>query len=377
MKPASVHAASMAVLVVGMETDAAGDAFAAGIKYEFTQKGYTVVDNTAVQTKLAELRTAYKNGNTVDTVGLAAWGETNSIDFVQLVVEKGKDLTVSGREQLGQVVTCGATKYAGRAYYRTRFVPQETMPCERDECEKLIEMVVGKMVYVAGGVFEMGCKPGRDDINDACVSTALPLHYVRVNSFYIGPYEVTQELWKKVMGTNPSKPVGDSLPVNNVTWEAIAGVGGFLETLNAMTGRNFRLPTEAEWEYAARGCNAGVCESYEYSGSDTIDNVGWYGSNSNGNPHVGGKKPANGLGLYDMTGNQWEWCNDWYSATYYPSGTTASNPQDNPKGPNTGTLRSTRGGSFVSLATTCRVGNRSNFAPNYCELKHGFRLVLP
>jgi formylglycine-generating enzyme required for sulfatase activity len=373
MTPARVQAASMAVLVVGLETDAASDMFAASIRYEYTQKNYTVVENAVVGAKQAELRQAYKDGNTVDTVGLAAWGRANSIDFVQLVVEKDCDVTiwgstVSGREQLSQVVTCCTAKYTERPTYRTQFVP------------KALNSLRGEMVYLAGGVFEMGCKSGRDDITDSCHTNA-PAHYVRVNSFYIGKYEVTQALWWEVMGSLPSEITSDSAllgynkPVVFVSWDNVAGTGGFLERLNMLTGQNYRLPTEAEWEYAARGCSGGNCEDYEFSGSDTAENVAWYNGNSNGALHPVGQKPANARGLYDMSGNASAHCSDWYSATYYPSGTTPSSPQENPTGPLSGSSRIHRGGRWSASTRPCRIADRG-YAPSSSYYGHyGFRLV--
>jgi formylglycine-generating enzyme required for sulfatase activity len=369
----------LAVLVVGVGTDAASDAFATGIGYEVTQKGLyelvTAANNTAVKAKLTALRTLHAQGGTVDTVGLAAWGKKNGLDFVQLVVESDCSITigtstpVSGREQLSQVVSCGTAKYSGRGYYRTRFVSNLNQGTGLEE-----------MVFVAGGVFEMGCKSGRDGTCGPNAET--PVHYVRVNNFFIGKYMVTQALWKKVMGSLPSslsgRFVGDNKPVIYVSWNDIMGTDGFLAKLNVQTGKNYRLPTEAEWEYAARGCSRGVCESFEFSGSNTIGNVAYYGHDFNtGNPTTVGTLRANALGLYDMTGNGWEWCSDWYSSSYYSSSYTASNPQDNPTGPSTGSNRMLRGGSWFTPASMCRVAYRHPYTPNTPHLEVGFRLVLP
>jgi hypothetical protein len=310
------------------------------------------------------MRQAYKDGQPVDTVGLAAWGKTNSIDFVQLVVEKGIDLTISGREQLGHVVTCRTTKYGGRSYYRMLFAAQGTMPCECEcECEEnvcdetlsaVVRDLLGKeMVHVTGGEFQLATN-----------------YYVQLSDFHIGRYEVTQGLWKAVMGSNPSGLRGDTLPVENVTWDDIAGAGGFLETLNAMTGQSYRLPTEAEWEYAARGCKAGVCDAYTYSGSNNSDDV-WYLDNSNATTHAVGLKLANGLGLYDMSGSVREWCYDLYGS--YPSN-TSSTPAVNPTGAS-GTNRVTRGGSYHTNAAECRVATRSYNTPSLRHNCYGFRLV--
>jgi formylglycine-generating enzyme required for sulfatase activity len=375
----------MAVLVVGLETDAASDAFAASIKYEYTQKGYTMASDAVVLAKQTELRNRHKQNPPVDTAGLAAWGKTNSIDFVQLVVETSSALTISGRDQVAQVVSCGTTKYTGRPYYRMRFAAQGTVPCEC-ECEGRLEGLIGEMVSVAGGVFQMGCVSGRDG---SCNSDETS-HWVQVSSFKIGTYAVTQRLWDEVMGDLPddlnsiSTYQGFRKPVIYVSWDDITGSGGFLEKLNARTGKNYRLPTEAEWEYAARGCNAGVCESYVYSGSRSVGSVAYYYS-SNGPTTVGTKSP-NGLGLYDMSGNVNEWCSDWYDQ-YYGAGsssalssTTRAKPIVNPAGASSGYYRVLRGGNWSHDASISRVAYRYINTPNpdspsYRYNKFGFRLV--
>jgi hypothetical protein len=353
MTPASVQAASMAVLVVGLETDAASDVFAAGIRYEFGQKGYTMVTAPAVAAKLKELRDKHADGQPVDTAGLAAWGKTNNIDFVQLVVENDCDITIdgvtkSGREQLAQVVRCGTAQYSGRGYYRTRFVPHSP----NSDPIKVVE----EMVPVAGGVCQL-------------LGSS---YYVQLSDFYIGKYEVTQGLWKAVMGSNPSNFTGDNLPVEQVSWEDITRTNGFLAKLNAMTGKKYRLPTEAEWEYAARGCKAGICDSFEYSGSNTVGDVSWYDGDSSSVTHTVGTKFPNALGLYDMSGNVFEWCYDWHGS--YPSNTSTT-PAVNPTGASSSPCRVTRGGSWSSDASYCRVADRNCSRPGYRANDIGFRLV--
>jgi formylglycine-generating enzyme required for sulfatase activity len=231
------------------------------------------------------------------------------------------------------------------------------MPCEEKRGQSGLEKImIGEMVYVAGGVFQL----------------LESNYYVQLSDFYIGKYEVTQAVWKLVMGSNPSNFSGDSLPVDRVSWDDIVGSGGFLETLNALTGRNYRLPTEAEWEYAARGCNAGICDSYEYSGSDTIENVAWYADNSSSKTHAVGTKLANGLGLYDMSGNVREWCYDWYGN--YPSNTSTT-PAVNPTGAGSSVNRVNRGGSWLLSADRSRAANRDRNLPSYSSYNYGFRLV--
>ena len=190
-----------------------------------------------------------------------------------------------------------------------------------------------------------------------------PVHHVTLSNYYIGKYEVTQAQWEMVMGTNPSYFRGSNLPVDNVSWY---DVQEFIRKLNAMTGKSYRLPTEAEWEYAARG---GRSYGYKYSGSYYIDDVAWYIDNSYERTHPVGYKDPNELGIYDMSGNVWEWCQDW-------NGEYSIEPQTNPKGPSYGSDRVLRGGGWDCSPIVCRVSDRRWHTPdlrdNYC----GFRLAL-
>ena len=189
-------------------------------------------------------------------------------------------------------------------------------------------------------------------------------HSVTLSSYYICKYEVTQALWRAVMGNNPSNFKGDNLPVECVSWDDCQT---FINRLNSYTGRNFRLPTEAEWEFAARGGN--YSRHYKYSGSNYISDVAWYDGNSSYRTHPVGTKQANELGLYDMSGNVWEWCSDWY-------GSYSSYSQNDPTGPNSGSNRVKRGGSWSNGARGCRSTNRSNYAPGIRDDGLGLRLVL-
>ncbi|OPZ97874.1 MAG: Serine/threonine-protein kinase pkn1 [Bacteroidetes bacterium ADurb.Bin408] len=217
-----------------------------------------------------------------------------------------------------------------------------------------------EMVLVQGGTFTMGCtsEQGSDCDNDE-----KPSHRVTVSSFYMSKYEITQKQWMEIMGSNPSYFKGDNLPVENVSWN---DVQEFIAKLNEKTGRQYRLPTEAEWEYAARGGNKS--KGYKYSGSNTLSNVAWYGDNSGNTTHPVGSKMPNELGLYDMSGNVWEWCGDW-------DGAYGSSAQTNPTGPPSGSDRVDRGGSWHSYARYCRVSNRGNGNPGYRYYGIGFRLV--
>ena len=166
------------------------------------------------------------------------------------------------------------------------------------------------------------------------------------------------------MGCNPSRFEGSDLPVECVSWDTCQE---FIQKLNSLTGRNFRLPTEAEWEFACRG---GInSRGYKYSGSNDIDNVAWYDGNSGDQTHPVGTKAPNELGIYDMSGNVWEWCSDWY-ADY------TSNSQTNPKGPQSGSFRVGRGGSWNGRAGYCRSSYRCIINPAYRFGSLGLRLAL-
>lgn len=219
-----------------------------------------------------------------------------------------------------------------------------------------------KMVKVAGGTFQMGAtlEQGSDADSDE-----KPVHSVALPDYYIGQTEVTQELWEAVMGSNPSYFKGDNQrPVEKVSWNDCQE---FIEKLNRLTGKNFRLPTEAEWEYAARGGNKS--KGYKYSGSNNPDIVAWYDDISRGETHPVAQKQANELGLYDMSGNVWEWCKDWYDGY-------SSNSQNNPIGASTGSHRVLRGGSWGNFARFVRVSFRLNGTPGSRNGSFGLRLAL-
>ena len=205
--------------------------------------------------------------------------------------------------------------------------------------EFTVNGVTFKMIPVEGGTFTMGAS---DDDPDA-YDMEKPAHKVTLSDYYIGETEVTQELWQAVMGSNPSKFKGDNLPVENVSWDDCQA---FILKLNELTGQTFRLPTEAEWEHAARG---GIkSKGYKYAGSNTLKDVAWYDGNSGAKTHPVGSKSSNELGLYDMSGNVYEWCQDWY-------GSYSSSSQTNPSGASSGSYRVHRGGSWNFVAGRCRV----------------------
>lgn len=217
------------------------------------------------------------------------------------------------------------------------------------------------MVFVEGGTFTMGATS--EQVGEAD-DWEKPTHRVTLSDYYIGETEVTQALWKAVMGSNPSYFKGDNLPVENVSYD---DVKTFITKLNQKTGKTFRLPTEAEWEYAARGGKKS--KGYKYSGSDNINDVAWYKDNSDDKTHPVKTKRPNELGIYDMSGNVYEWCSDWY-------GKYTSEAQTNPQGPSGGSYRVLRGGSWSYFAGSCRASDRDyDFLSDLINVL-GFRLAL-
>ena len=217
------------------------------------------------------------------------------------------------------------------------------------------------MMPVEAGSFTMGATPEMENPRDNERTT----HRVTLTrNYYLGRTEVTQALWRAVMGANPSGFKGDERPVENVSWEDCQQ---FLQKLNALTGRTFRLPTEAEWEYAARGGWKG--RGCPYSGSRSLKEVAWYGGNSNGRTHDVGTKQPNELGLYDMSGNVWEWCHDWY-------GSYSRADQTDPTGPSGGSYRVIRGGGWYCNARYCRSSYRYYGTPDTRGDGLGLRLCL-
>ena len=211
-----------------------------------------------------------------------------------------------------------------------------------------------KMIYVEGGTFLMGSTNGYSDER--------PVHSVTLDSYYIAETEVTQAQWYAVMGSNPSSYTGDNRPVESVSWDDAME---FCKKLSELTGKKYTLPTEAQWEYAARGGNKS--KGYTYSGSNNIEDVAWYWDNSSSHHAVKTKQP-NELGIYDMSGNVWEWCLDWY-------GDYSSSSQKNPTGPMSGSRRVLRGGGWNYRASYCRVADRYYFTPSYRGSGYGFRVV--
>ena len=243
--------------------------------------------------------------------------------------------------------------------------------------EDFTEKVSGveiEMIYVKGGTFRMGAT---EEQGDDAYDYEKPVHSVTLSDYYIGKFEVTQGLWEEVMGTtiheqrikagySSTNGVGSDYPMYYVNWEEAQE---FCTRLGQLTGKNYALPTEAQWEYAARG---GVkSRGYKYSGSNTIGNVAWYRDNNSSSTHPVATKQPNELGLYDMSGNVWEWCSDWYASDYY-----YDSPQSNPTGPPTGSRRVLRGGGWINFAEYCRVSSRNHNYPSFRDSYYGFRVVL-
>jgi formylglycine-generating enzyme len=215
-------------------------------------------------------------------------------------------------------------------------------------------------VKVPGGCFQMG------DTFGGGSSDEKPVHEVCVDSFYMAQQEVTQGEYSKVVGQNPASfRWGERYPVEQVSW---SDAQAFINKLNELSSRNYRLPTEAEWEYAAR--NGGKEE--KFPGGDEIAEYAWYSENSNRSTQPVGSKQPNSLGLHDLLGNVWEWCHDWYGSGYY-----RESPRDNPAGPPSGTYRVTRGGGWNDTARSLRVTDRNSKTPGYRNARFGFRLVHP
>jgi sulfatase modifying factor 1 len=233
-----------------------------------------------------------------------------------------------------------------------------------------IQQQVDDMMYVEGGSFIMGCTAEQ---GEECADDEWPAHRVTLGAYFISRYEVTQGLWREVMGFDPANLAYkgcDPCPVDNVSWMDVIN---FIQAINKKTGLRFRLPTEAEWEYAARGGN--LSKGYRYSGSNDIDEVAWHRGNREPDSKYGrsypvGLKKPNELGIYDMTGNVMEWCLDYHSDHYY-----RNSPELDPTGPSRGSYRVLRGGSYGRYPSECRVSWRSSTIPDFRGAGVGFRLA--
>jgi len=219
-----------------------------------------------------------------------------------------------------------------------------------------------EFIFVKGGCYDMG-----DTFGDG-ESDEKPVHNVCISDLYMGKYEVTQEQWKTIMDSNPSdfSFCGNTCPVEMISWD---DTQEFIQKLNSKTGKSYRLPTEAEWEYVARSGNKK--EKYAGTSSDSdLDSYAWYNSNSYDETHPVGQKKPNGIGLYDMSGNVYEWCQDWFSSDYY-----RKSPRNNPQGPSSDGNRVLRGGSWLNEQALLRVSDRNDEKPSVRHRRIGFRLL--
>ena len=264
------------------------------------------------------------------------------------------------------------TRTTTTTYSQTGYASQPAPAANQDFTETAWGINM-KMIWVEGGDFLMGCTSEQSD----CGSDEQNVRRVTVDGFYIGMLEVTQSQWEKVVGTSiyqqwtkadnsgsPSRGVGPDYPMYCVSWDEAME---FCRLLSNKTGRTYTLPTEAQWEYAARGGNKN--EGAKYAGSNMIDAVAWYTDNSGSSTHIVGSKRANALGIYDMSGNVWEWCKDWYASSY------VSYDTNNPVGPSSGAYRVRRGGSWSDGASNCRVAYRYYNSPSNRYYNLGFRVV--
>jgi formylglycine-generating enzyme required for sulfatase activity len=380
---------TLAVFVVGMQTDALCNDLAQQIGAELNSDSrYNVLSSATdpVKTKLAELRKQDASG--IDRNALAEWGSKNGVSTICLVVDdiKGndhmfyarlidaKDSKVNGRgsyirtgvstSELPRVSSALARQLEGPARRPSAPAPTRSYPAELD-----IEMV-----FVEGGTFTMGCTPEQTSDCSTTADVEYP-HNVTVNNFHIGKYVITRAQWNAVIPANhPLASRGnyrydDQLPIEMVSWHDIDTA--FLPRLNRITGKSYRLPTEAEWEYAARGGKKS--QGYKFSGSSNLTEVGWVDYNSGNMTHLVGQKKPNELEIYDMSGNLWEWCRDWYNISYYKTSPT-NNPVNTTESTN-GRVR--RGGRAGSVEMYCRVAARNYNLPSDYFYYIGFRVVLP
>jgi formylglycine-generating enzyme required for sulfatase activity len=352
-------------------------AMTASIEGMYTQAKLQLADGTFTGKNTIQTITLYKKGNTATSATFEALVLPTTTD----------DGEVTFAFHVGDITFrhVRTTNYATHNLYRLNFALDFPIAILRNTCivprndENPIQNITilhpdifePQMVFVEGGTFTMGSPDGVGD------SDEIPEHDVTLNSFHIGKYPVTQGQWVAVMGTFISQQrdkadtnaslfgVGDNYPMYYVNWDEAQE---FITKLNEMTGKNYRLPTEAEWEYAARGGNRS--NGYIYSGSDIAGDVAWYSGNSGSSTHPVCEKAINELGIYDMSGNVWEWCNDWH-------GSYSVDAQANPSGPSSGSDRVLRGGSWDYGTNNCRVANRGCNIPEYRYGNVGFRVVLP
>jgi formylglycine-generating enzyme required for sulfatase activity len=322
------------------------------------------------------------NSNSGSEVWLS-WEDSSSnetgYEIEQSTDGKNYSLVQTAKANISTATITGTFDFAITYYFRVR-AKSQYYRSPYSNVQSFNRAKEAGMIFVEGGTFTMGSP------NGIGFSEEQPEHSVTLSDYYIGMYEVTQKRWREVVrwkqangGTllseNPSYFTGDSLPVERISWNIIQTWLGYLNECDGLTNspNQYRLPTEAEWEYAARG-GKNWRDQYIYSGSNTIDGVSWYTTNSGSKTHIVGTKAKNQLDIYDMNGNVWEWCSDYYSSVYYQQcfdlGTIS-----NPIGPTSGIAsRVVRGGSFND-DNDCRIALRSYANPDVRNLYTGFRIA--
>ena len=347
--------------------------------------GYVAVERTNAFLKQIQKESGYQQSGAVDDEDLIRLGEKFGVQYVCVTktIPFGGSYFISSR--LIDVKTSEVPKMYN-AENKIMKNSQDVLIVAQEIAAKLSRSlsisnqnfteatldINMKMIWVEGGDYMMGCtsEQGSD-----CDLSEKSVHRVTVDGFYIGMLEVTQSQWEKVMGTNiyqqKSKAKGEKIygvgpdyPMYYVSWEEATE---FCRLLSNKTGRTYTLPTEAQWEYAARGGEKN--EGTKYAGSNMFDEVAWYMFNSGGSTHPCGTKRPNALGIYDMSGNVWEWCKDWYSSSYTCSDT------NNPTGPSSGSSRVLRGGGWNYPFSYCRVTARNSYSPTFGYYSYGFRVI--
>jgi formylglycine-generating enzyme len=310
--------------------------------------------DTKCLTVLGQMDIAKLISGSVGKIGKRYTVSLNLFDTQNARAENALSKTCESEDELIELIQASIRELLGEP----PAVAAKTAPGEyRDPATGM------EFVFIKGGCFQMG-----DTFGDG-YSDERPVHDVCVDDFYLGKHEVTQGQWKSLMGSNPSdfKNCADDCPVESVSWN---DAQDFISRLNQRTGKRFRLPTEAEWEYAAR--SGGKREKWAGTSSDRdLGGYSWYEENSGYKTSPGGQKKPNGLGLYEMSGNVCEWCADWYDENYYQR-----SRKDNPEGPGSGKVRVLRGGSWANSAGNTRAANRAGLDPAERDSNNGVRLAL-
>jgi formylglycine-generating enzyme required for sulfatase activity len=364
---------SLAVFVVGMESNEVGDFFAILIGNELSSgERYDVITSAeAVQKKLKELREYEQISGNVNENELLKWGRQNEVSMLCLV----SSVTLDEYTFTAQLTDVESNKLVGSSYYScadlsSANLKQAAESLAKSLSESLEELVAKQLARQSRSKANNDAQGGETSSNSAGKKNGdtynpdgIELVYVEgsggrlgMYGFHIGKYEITQAQYQKVMGGNPSGFQAPDNPVENVSWN---DVQMFLNKLNAMTGRYYRLPTEEEWVYAANG--GPNFDMYIYSGSNSLRKVARFADNSKGKPHPVGSRSANSVNIYDMSGNVWEWCQDYYDISSYDARSYD---------------RVIRGGGWGSDATYCRIDYRESNDPGNRGANLGFRVVL-